>query len=139
MEDFPYQYGQLLKVSDELHALYCKIVRNGEIPPQLAGSGIYPSAVEAPIRSLHQLSQRMNPYLTWARSYQYKNVTAEGVESWRARWYLSLYEPIVANLYSNWDSSKRFNDAEKAQMFIGYLAAFAKREGANNPTEQDEE
>lgn len=139
MEDFPYQYGQLLKVSDELHAFYCKVVRNGEFPPQLAGSGIYPSAVELPIRSLHLLSQRMNPYITWAKSYQHKNITAEGYESWRARWYLSLYEPIVAKLYSVWDRSSRLNDVEKAQMFIGFLAAFPKRESPAESIDQDEE
>ena len=34
MNKFPYQYGQLLKVSDELHSLYCNVVRNGDVPPQ---------------------------------------------------------------------------------------------------------
>ena len=39
MESLPYLYGQLLKAADELHALYCKVVRNGEVPPQFVGGG----------------------------------------------------------------------------------------------------
>ena len=38
MENMPYLYGQLLKAADELQVLYCKVVRDGEIPPQLVGA-----------------------------------------------------------------------------------------------------
>ncbi|MHC1781283.1 MAG: hypothetical protein AB9891_00745 [Anaerolineaceae bacterium] len=38
MQETAYLIGQLLKISDELHALYCEIKRNGEVPPQLAGN-----------------------------------------------------------------------------------------------------
>ena len=37
MEELAYLLGELLHVSDELHTLYCKIKRNGDIPPQLVG------------------------------------------------------------------------------------------------------
>ena len=50
MEAFPYQYGQLLKVSDELHAMYCRVVRNGDLPPQLVGSSLFQAAAETPLR-----------------------------------------------------------------------------------------
>ena len=30
MDNLPYLYGQLLKAADELHVLYCKVVRKGE-------------------------------------------------------------------------------------------------------------
>lgn len=138
MEDFPYLYGQLLKISDELHALYCRVVRNGDLPPQLAGSGIYPSAVETPIRTLNVLAQRMNPYITWAKTYQYKNVTAEGSESWKAKWLISLYEKNMTKLYTAWNPETRFNDAEKAQLFIGFLAAFPKRESTTDSEPAEE-
>lgn len=138
MEDFPYLYGQLLKISDELHALYCRVVRNGDLPPQLAGSSIYPSAVETPIRTLNVLAQRMNPYITWAKTYQYKNVTAEGSESWKAKWLISLYEKNMTKLYTVWNPETRFNDAEKAQLFIGFLAAFPKRESTTDSEPAEE-
>lgn len=126
MKNLPYLFGQLLKVSDELHALYCAAVRGGEVPAQLAGSSVYQSAAEAPVRTLSLLGTRMNPYITWAKSYRLKGVSEKGKESWRAGWYLSLYEGIASKLYEVWRPEKRFSDAEKAQLFIGYLAEFPK-------------
>lgn len=149
MESLPYLFGQLLKVSDELHALYCVVVRDGDLPAQLAGSGAYQSAVEAPVRTLNLLGTRMNPYITWAKTYRSKGIAEKGKESWRAAWLLSMYEGIASKLYEIWQPETRFGDAERAQLFIGYLAAFPKREhsagqaldenGENIPEEIKEE
>lgn len=142
MESLPYLYGQLLKVSDELHALYCNVVRNGTLPTQLAGSGLYQSAADAPVRTLNLLGQRMNPYITWAKTYRTKRCSEKGKESWRAGWLLSLYEDIATRLFAAWQLETRFNDAEKAQLFIGYLAAFPKKEHGDEksePADQNEE
>lgn len=141
MQNFPYLYGQLLKTSDELHVLYCRVERKGEIPPQLAGSSCYIAAAEAPVRTLAQLGQRMAPYLNWARSYQYKNVQTENRESWRAMWLLGVYEKIVAALDNVWTPVTHFNDAEKAQLFMGYLARLPKtaRTPDGNEIKNDEE
>ncbi|HHW94528.1 MAG TPA: hypothetical protein GX736_01160 [Mogibacterium sp.] len=146
MNKFPYQYGQLLKVSDELHTLYCNVVRKGEVPPQLAGSGLYQTAVDSPVRALRQLGQRMNPYITWAKYYRTKNVPEEGKESWRAGWLLALYEKIANALYAEWMCEEneqgikvKFNDAEKAQLFIGYLASFPKNEKKINEISDENE
>lgn len=135
MEDFPYLYGQLLKISDALHELYCKVVRKGDVPPQLAGSSLFQSAAEAPVRTLNMLGYRMNPYITWAKSYRYQKVSTKGIESWRAGWLLSLYEAIATRLYQVWSSDIRFNDADKAELFIGYLAAFPKNEKDDRESE----
>lgn len=135
MQSLPYLYGQLLKASDELHALYCKVVRNGDLPTQLAGGCLFQSAAEAPIRTLSLLSQRMNPYITWAKTYRTKNNSEKGKESWRAGWLLSLYENIATQLFAVWGPQTRFGDEEKAQLFIGYLAAFAKKEQNNDTSE----
>lgn len=67
MESLPYLYGQLLKAADELHALYCKVVRNGEVPSQFVGGTLFQSAAEAPIRTLNILSQRIMPYYSWGK------------------------------------------------------------------------
>ncbi len=133
MQSFPYLYGQLLKVSDELHALYCKVVRNDDIPTQLAGSSLYQSASEAPVRTLNLLAQRMNPYITWAKSYRLK----QAEESWRAGWYLKLYEEFAGQIGTVWKSESRFNDEEKAQLFLGYLAKFPRSEKENDPEEEN--
>ena len=140
MENLPYLYGQLLKVSDELHALYCKVVRKGEYPTQFVGSSLFQSAAEAPVRSLNALAQRISPYYSWAKSYRLKDIQKEGEESWRARWLYSQYENVMIRLHDKWNMQTRFNDEEKAQLFIGYLAAFPQKnslkdnnkEGDNN-------
>lgn len=128
MQEFPYLFGQLLKVSDALHEIYCKVMRDNDVPNALAGSGLYVAGAEQPYKTLAVLGQRMNPYIAWAKSYRGKDIQKEGKESWRVRWYLSLYERIASQLYAVWGNQKRFNEEEKAQYFIGYLAAFPKRE-----------
>jgi hypothetical protein len=128
MENMAYLVGQLLKISDELHALYCQAVREGSIPPQLVGGSLFVAASENPTQALAQLAVRMNPYITWAKQYRTKTVADKGKESWRAGWYLGLYEDVANQLYSELTNSIRFDDFEKAQFFIGYLASFPKRE-----------
>lgn len=137
MENLPYLYGQLLKAADELHALYCTVVRNGDIPPQLVGSSLFQSAAEAPTRTMQMLSQRLMPYYSWAKSYRLKNVNAPGKESWRAGWLYSICEKIAGKLQENWTAQTRLSDAEKAQLFIGYLAAFPKREQPEQIIEEE--
>lgn len=128
MEDFPYQYGQLLKVSDELHAMYCRVVRNGDLPSQLAGSGLYQAAAEAPLRTMSLLAQRMNPYIAWAKTYHTVTDSQKETGAGLAKWFLRIYEEIAGKLYEVWTPNMRFNDEERAQLFIGYLAALPKRE-----------
>lgn len=128
MENTAYLLGQILKISDELHTLYCKAVRSGDIPPQLAGSALFVSAGETPYQAITQLSLRINPYITWAKQYRYKNIKEEGKESWKAAWFLKLFEETADKLSSAMTESTRFNDFEKSQLFIGYLASFPKSE-----------
>lgn len=131
MESVAYLVGQLLKISDELHTLYCKVVRGGDVPPQLVGSALFVTAGETPNQAIAQLSLRMNPYITWAKQYRFKNMTTKNEESWRARWYLSLYEDAANKLKAIMTDSTRFGDFDKAQLFIGYLASFPKRESSS--------
>ncbi|ANU45811.1 hypothetical protein ADH76_17040 [Enterocloster clostridioformis] len=128
MQEFPYLFGQLLKVSDALHEIYCKIERDNNVPNVLAGSGLYVSGAEQPYKTLAVLGQRMNPYIAWAKRYRAKNIQKKGEESWRAGRYLSLYERIATQLYAAWGDQNRFNEEEKAQYFIGYLADFPAKE-----------
>ena len=127
MEGTPYLMGQLLKASDELHALYCKVVRNNQIPPQLVGSALFVAASEAPGRTLSQLSVRMTPYLSWAKQYRTKNEESSGL----AGWYLKIFESIANELSAEFSVPMRWSDTQKAQLFIGYLASFPKQEKPN--------
>lgn len=134
MKSLPYLYGQLLKVSDELHALYCKVMRKGDLPTQLAGGGLYQAAAEAPIRTLNLLGQRMNPYISWAKVYRKKNISGKEEEIRKAGELILLYENIATELFSAWSTQTRFNDEEKALLFLGYLANFPKREQTTDDT-----
>lgn len=127
MEATPYLMGQLLKAADELHALYCKVVRNNQIPPQLVGSALFVAASETPDRALSQLSARMRPYLSWAKQYRTKNEDSSGL----AGWYLKVFESIADKFTAEFSIPTRWNDAQKAQLFIGYLASFPKQEKQN--------
>ncbi len=139
MNEYPYLLGQILKVSDSLHELYCCEVRGGQIPPQLVGSSMYVAASEMPAQALAQLANRMIPYITWAKANReacikkkLKNRQDEEVEYFgpSAGYLLYAYEQIADALASALKDKQRFNDYEKAQMFIGYLAAFPKKEKA---------
>ena len=137
MQDTAFIVGQILKISDELHTLYCKVVRNGDVPPQLAGNAVFFTASETPHKALAHLSQRMSPYLSWAKQY------SRGKKSWKsgsvkpddAGWYLNLFEDLSTKLTKTLTEPVRFNDFDKAQLFLGYLAAFPKREKLENESE----
>ncbi|MHB8062342.1 MAG: hypothetical protein ACYDG2_06880 [Ruminiclostridium sp.] len=138
MEGLAYLLGHLLHVSDELHLLYCKVKRNGDIPPQLVGSALFISAGEMPYQALSQLATRMNPYISWAKQYRYKNNDKQGEESWRAGWLLSLFEQISNQIMPQMDRSIRFGAFEKAQLFIGYMASLPKKERSDETMESTE-
>ena len=143
MNEFPYWFGQLLKASDSLHELYCAVVRES-IPPQLVGGSMFAAAAEYPLRSFSLLGQRMMPYLNWARTHQNVRLpkdknNPESKEGPSAGYYLKINKQIGDKLRSTLENSPlteqtRFTDAEKAQLFIGYLASFPKSEKPDNST-----
>ena len=139
MNEYPYLLGQLLQVSDCLHELYCVIVRNNEIPSELAGGSLFVSASEFPRQSLAQLAKRMTPYLNWAKTHRTAKLTSDekaGEKSGPdAGYYLYIYRQIADKLHLAFTEQDRFSDAEKAQLFIGYLASFPK----SKRTEESEE
>ena len=142
MENKAYLVGQLLKVSDELHSMYCRVQRKGDVPPQLAGNSVFVAASETPVKALAVLGQRMNPYISWAKQYRTlcikydpndeKLKEYKGQSSGLAAHYLCLYESIAAKLKNLLTPTLRFDDFEKAQVFLGYLAALPERENPNN-------
>ena len=142
MENTAYLVGQLLKVSDELHSMYCRVQRKGDVPPQLAGNSVFVAAAETPVKALAVLGQRMNPYISWAKQYRTKGIKYDpnnaelkenqGQSSGLAAYYLWLYETIATKLNSLLAPTLRFDDFGKAQVFLGYLAAFPERENPND-------
>ncbi len=122
MQDTAYSIGQLLKISDELHALYCEIKRDGKVPQQLAGNSVFVMASETPAQAIALLCTRMIPYIAWADQYRRQNKE----KSWLAAWYKRQYGLLMPQLHQNLTENIRFGDLEKAQLFIGYLADLPK-------------
>jgi len=134
MQKTAYLLGQALKLSDSLHALYCEIKRDGDVPPQLAGNSVFIAASEMPVRALALLSTRMIPYISWAKQYRTKSEPKSGI----AAWMLRQFETIMTQLHLELNEDVRFNELEKAQLFIGYLAAFPKKDKDSEKEEEIE-
>lgn len=137
MENFAYLLGQLLNVSDELHLLYCKVQRNGDIPPQLVGNALFSTAADMPFRTISVLSTRITPYVSLAKSHAYAHEEKEGEESWRAIWLLGVYQLLSDKLITQMDKSTRFGDFEKAQLFIGYMATLPKSKKSDKSSSEN--
>lgn len=144
MNEYPYLLGQLLKVSDNLHELYCYKVRDGNIPPQLVGGSMYMSASEFPKQAISQLSQRVMPYLNWARTHQNDKIEKNEDSDPRyfeptAGYYLNQYRKISDKLLMVMSETTRFTDTEKACLFLGYLASFPKSQKDDGSEKENEE
>ena len=114
MNNAPYLVGNLLKVSDDLHAIYCKEVRSNKLPPQLLGNALMVAALESPEQALGQLALRIVPYLGWAKT---NNTESAGL----SRHFLKGFGEIEAKLKAH-TLPQRLNNADRAQLLLGYLA-----------------
>ena len=133
MQNTAYLIGQVLKISDALHALYCEVKRDGDIPPQLAGNSVFVTATETPVKALALLCTRMNPYISWAKQYRTQNKEKSGL----AAWFIRQYETLMPQLHLKLTENIRFNELDKAQLFIGYLAEFPKSENKQSTKQED--
>lgn len=125
MNDLPYAVGKILKIADELHALYCDVVRKtsgekGSLPPQLIGNALLVSALSRPAQAIAMLAERIRPYLAWAQ-------TNRSEKAGLSRYYLKEFASIEKVLRGHpWPP--RLSDEEKTQLFLGYLSAPEKNE-----------
>lgn len=121
MNNAPFLVGRMLKLADELHALYCKEVRkDGELPSQLIGNTLMIAALDSPVQALAQLALRLKPYYGWAQTYK-------GNEDGNLPGYFVGQYGEVASQLVKQELPARFSDAERAQVLLGYLAANPKK------------
>jgi hypothetical protein len=111
----PYLVGRMLKIADELHAVYCKEVRKGNLPPQLLGNALMVAALDSPTQALAQLALRITPYLGWAKT----NSTGSARLS---RFFLKEFGEIEPCLRET-SLPSRLDDAAKAQVLLGYISS----------------
>jgi hypothetical protein len=114
----PFLIGNILAISDQLHALYCKHMRKGDMPPQLLGNAVMSSALETPTQALALLAQRLVPYLGWAATNKTEDIGL-------SRFFLKQYRDISGVLKEK-ALPQRLNDSERATLLLGYLAGVSK-------------
>lgn len=119
MENPSYQVGRMLKFADELHALYCKKVREGSMPPQLLGNALMVAALDSPTQALAQLALRIAPYLGWART---NSTDAAGL----SRYFLKEFGLVEAKL-RNVTLPPRLDDPARAQLLLGYISGNSQK------------
>lgn len=115
MNNSPYLIGRILKLTDELHALYCKEARNGKLPPQLLGNALMAAALNSPTQALAQLALRAAPYLGWART---NSTDSAGLSRYFLK-ELGLAESRLREV----ELPTRLDDADRAQLLLGYISA----------------
>jgi hypothetical protein len=124
MNNPPYLVGRLLKIADELHAVYCKEVRKNNLPPQLLGNALMVAALDSPVQALAQLALRIAPYLGWARTN-----TTESVGL--SRYFLKEFGLIEIKLRDA-VLPDRLNDSAKAQLLLGYISGNTQSDEPTN-------
>lgn len=130
MKESAFLLGRCLRVTDEIHRLYCEIVRKRELPPQLCGSSLLVGMMESPSTTLSQLAMRSAPYVKWARVCR-DDEKASLVHYWLKQW------STIADQLHTMEWPKRLSPEERAQLFLGYLASFPKSEKQTNTGQLD--
>lgn len=133
MFDVPFNVGQFVKLADMLHKEYTIQVRNNgnkqaSLPPQLMGNEMLPVVAERPIEGLNRLRERMRIYLAWA-------YTSVSENSRFAKWILARFEEVSLKIAAK-DLPEYFNEAQQAQVLLGYLAEIPY-EKKNDPYENN--
>ena len=125
MNNPPYLVGRMLKLADDLHALYCKEVRKNNLPPQLLGNALMVAALDSPTQALAQLALRIAPYLGWART---NSTDSAGLSRYFLK-ELGLAEEKLRDAVL----PTRLDDAARAQLLLGYISGSSQsNESADN-------
>jgi hypothetical protein len=120
MDNPSYLVGRLLKVADELHAVYCKEVRKNSLPPQLLGNALMVAALDSPTQALAQLAMRIAPYVGWAQT---NSTESAGL----SRYFLKEFSSIERKL-RDLVIPDRLDDKAKAQLLLGYISGNSQNE-----------
>lgn len=121
MKESAFLLGRCLRVADEIHSLYCEVVRKKQFPSQLCGSSMLVGMMESPSTSLSQLAMRSAPYVKWASACR-DNEKGKLVHYWMQQW------SSIADQLHMLEWPKCLTPEERAQLFLGYLASFPKSE-----------
>jgi hypothetical protein len=112
MQEPAFLVGRFLSLADTLHAEYCKGARSNDLPPQLLGNALIPTAISDPNKGLARMLLRIRVYQAWARGKK-----GTGLARWACGEMGKIANEVAPQL-----QNRRFNEPEQAQLLLGYLA-----------------
>lgn len=131
MNESAFQLGRFLRVADEIHRLYCEVVRPNDKLPELCGSSLLGPMLESPLRTFNQLTTRVLPYLKWVKRFHGEE------KSGLAHYWMRQWTAISDTLQPlHWPTKP--SPEERAKIFLGYLSSFPKSEKPETSTESTE-
>lgn len=127
MNETAFLLGRMLGLSDILHAQYCRVVRGGDLPPQLLGNQHYAMAAERPARALAVLGRRLWVYQGWAESARVDRQATPELQSAvkAAKWAVNQMGDVSPQVHGRLPE-QGFDDSGKAEMLLGYLSRGGK-------------
>ena len=128
MNESAFLLGRCLRIADELHRLYCEKVRKNQLPSELCGSSLLVAMQENPAMTMAQLLLRSAPYAKWANAYH-------GEDGGLVHYWFKLWGDNANDIKSAGGvPTKRLDHAQRAEVFLGYLASFPKKEKGKGDT-----
>ncbi|MDD3586109.1 MAG: hypothetical protein PHQ75_02900 [Thermoguttaceae bacterium] len=139
MKDVYYTLGRFLMLIDHLHVEYCHRQRNGDVPPKLLGNAMIPVANANAGKALARLSERLCPYIGWAKQFINTepedaqdngggNEKEKGDKRKLIAWLLGQLQQTSELLTKAALPNRRLDDVAKAQLLLGYLSGFEKKQ-----------
>jgi hypothetical protein len=121
MQESAFLVGRFLSLADTLHAEYSKTVRQ-DLPPQLLGNALIPTAIADPNKGLARMLQRIRVYQAWARGK-----AGTGLARWSCGEMGKIANEVAGKL-----PGRRLNEAEQAQLLLGYMARTESNQEKSN-------
>jgi hypothetical protein len=110
METAAFKVGRYLSVADWLHRVYCDKVRDGSMPPQLIGSAYLAQTLTNPQRGLANISLRLAPYLSWAKTRGVRH--AVGIAA--------TLDRLATEIAQSGGFSTSTTDKDRADLLLGF-------------------
>jgi hypothetical protein len=110
METTAFTIGRYLSVADWLHRVYCEQVRDGSMPSQLIGSSYLAQALTNPQRGFANMSLRLSPYLSWAKTRGARH--AGGI--------VATLDKLATEITQSGGFGTKTTDQERADILLGF-------------------
>lgn len=137
MNETAFKLGQFLSAADIVHAGYCADVRGGKMPPSLLGNQVFVMAQTAPVKALAVLTRRWKPYDGWVKKTKWENKKTDRLDIKTALRHANEMKLLSEELAETLPGCP-VDDAFRAELLLGYIAGFPKKEIPDNICSQNQ-